>query len=243
MTSPNQPMFNVPRSVLLASALMIAVQVVRISLPDELDLTMLLALAFIPARYSGAALELPGGYITAITSFVTYMIVHAGWMHLMVNTFWMLAFGSAVARRIGDGGFFYFSILCGIAGALMHLSFHFGEMAPVVGASAAISGQMAAALRFIFRPRGSERQGEPDYAHVPLMTLAQTFSDPRILFFLLFWVVLNAFFGLSSVSIGGAEGGIAWEAHIGGFLFGLFFFGYFDRQQGLADDVPGFRGP
>jgi membrane associated rhomboid family serine protease len=75
------------------------------------------------------------------------------------------------------------------------------------------------------------------------MTLSQTFSDPRILFFLLFWVVLNAFFGLSSVSIGGAEGGIAWEAHIGGFLFGLFFFGYFDRQPVLADDAPDPRGP
>ena len=71
MTGPSEPMFNVPRSVLLAAALMIAVQLVRTSLPDEMDLTLLLALAFIPARYSGAALELPGGYLTAVTSFVT----------------------------------------------------------------------------------------------------------------------------------------------------------------------------
>ena len=162
-------MFNVPRSVLLASALMIAVQLVRTSLPDEMDLTLLLALAFIPARYSGAALELPGGYLTAVTSFVTYMVVHAGWVHLLVNTLWMLAFGSAVARRIGDMGFLYFSVLCGIAGALTHLAFHFGEVAPVVGASAAISGQMAGALRFIFRPRNEFSQREPDFAHAPFV--------------------------------------------------------------------------
>ena len=230
MTGPSQAMFNVPRSVVLAAALMIAVQVVRTSLPDEIDLTLLLALAFIPARYSGAALELPGGYATVVTSFVTYMVVHAGWVHLLVNTLWMLAFGSAVARRIGTSGFFYFSVLCGIAGALTHLVFHFGEMAPVVGASAAISGQMAGGLRFIFRPRGDISQGEPDFAHAPLMSLRETLSEGRILMFLAVWFCLNAYFGLSSVAIAGTEGGIAWETHIGGFLCGLFFFGFFDRQ-------------
>ena len=107
--------------------LLIGVQIVRGLLPDELDLTLLLALAFIPARYSGAALELPGGYLTAVTSFVTYMVVHAGWVHLLVNLLWMLAFGSAVARRIGDRKFLVFSVLCGIAGALTHLAFHYGE--------------------------------------------------------------------------------------------------------------------
>ena len=241
MTRPSEPMFNVPRSVLLASALMIAVQLVRTSLPDEMDLTLLLALAFIPARYSGAALELPGGYLTAVTSFVTYMEVHAGWVHLLVNTLWMLAFGSAVARRIGDMGFLYFSVLCGIAGALTHLAFHFGEVAPVVGASAAISGQMAGALRFIFRPRNEFSQREPDFAHAPLKSLAETLSDRRILMFLALWIGLNVYFGLSSVAIAGSEGGIAWEAHIGGFLFGLFFFGFFDRQSALTEQPFGPR--
>ncbi len=148
--SKSEPIFNIPSAVIVASGLMIATQVVRGFLPDELDLTVLLTLAFIPARYSGAALELPGGYVTSITSFVTYMVVHGGWVHLLVNVLWMLAFGSAVAQRIGDRGFYTFSILCGVAGALTHLAFHWGEMAPVVGASAAISGQMAGALRFIF---------------------------------------------------------------------------------------------
>src|SRR5680860_877554 len=117
-----EPMFNVPRAVLVAALVMIAVQVVRGLLPDEIDITVLLALAFIPARYSGAAAELPGGYIACVTSFVTYMVVHGGWMHLLVNLLWMLAFGTAVARRIGARGFYEFSILCGIAGALTHLS-------------------------------------------------------------------------------------------------------------------------
>jgi membrane associated rhomboid family serine protease len=223
-----EPAFNVPRSVTWIALLLIAVQVVRDLLPDELDLTLLLALAFIPARYSGAALELPGGYVTAVTSFVTYMIVHSGWLHLGVNVLWMLAFGSAVARRMSGRDFLLFSILCGIAGALTHLALHFGDLTPVIGASAAISGQMAGALRLIFKPQ--RLPGEPalDYASTPAMSLKETFSDKRMLGFLVFWVALNAYFGLSAVRIAGEDGSIAWEAHIGGFLCGLLIFGVFD---------------
>lgn len=229
--SAAEPAFNIPSSVVGIGALLVGVQVVRGLLPDELDLTLLLALAFIPARYSGAALELPGGYLTAVTSFVTYMLVHAGWVHLMVNLLWMLAFGSAVARRMSGAAFLLFSVLCGIAGAFTHLAFHYGALAPVVGASAAISGQMAGALRFFFRAEPLPGQRRPDFSGAPTMSLARTFSDKRMLAFLAFWVALNAYFGLSSVRIAGEEGGIAWEAHIGGFLCGLLIFGWFDRGK------------
>lgn len=232
----SEPMFNVPRSVLMAAAVMVAIQIIKGLLPDEDALQLLLALAFIPARYSGDALQLPGGYIAAVTSFVTYMVVHAGWVHLLVNLLWMAAFGSAVARRVGDLKFLYFSILCGIAGALTHLAFHFGEMAPVVGASAAISGQMAAALRVVFAARPQRVGAAPDFARGPLESLAQTLTDRRILLVLAFWVVLNVIFGLGVVSIAGTEGEIAWEAHIGGFLCGLLCFGFFDRVT--RPDVP-----
>lgn len=229
----SEPMFNVPRVVVLAAAVMIAIQLIRALLPDEESLQILLALAFIPARYSGAAPELPGGYLTAVTSFVTYMLVHAGWVHLVVNLLWMLAFGSPVAKRLGDWKFLSFSALCGIAGALTHLTFHFGEMMPVVGASAAISGQMAAALRFVF---GARPRGEVDLAQVPLESLSKTLTDRRILVVLGFWVALNIVFGLGVVSIAGTEGDIAWEAHIGGFLFGLLCFGFFDT--GSKQPIP-----
>src|SRR6476469_5997962 len=125
-----EPIFNVPRSVSGVAAVLILVQIVRDLLPDELDLTLLLALAFIPARYSGAALELPGGYLTAVTSFVTYMLVHAGWVHLLVNLMWMAAFGSPVAQRLGDWRFLSFWGLGGFAGRRTLPAFHFGEWTP-----------------------------------------------------------------------------------------------------------------
>lgn len=228
-TGASEPMFNVPRGVLIAEAIMIGLQIVRTLLPDEAGLKFLLTLAFIPARYSGSALELPGGYVTAVTSFVTYMLVHVGWTHLLVNLAWMVAFGSAVAKRLGDPRFFYFSALCGIAGALTHLALHFGEMAPVIGASAAISGQMAAALRFVFGAPPTRRGQPPDLARAPLASLTETLSDWRVLMVLAIWVVLNVIFGVGVVSMVGAGDQIAWEAHIGGFLFGLLSFGFFDN--------------
>jgi membrane associated rhomboid family serine protease len=235
----SEPILNVPRSVAGAAALMAAIQLVRGLLPDELDLTVLLALAFIPARYSGAAPELPGGYVTAVTSFVTYMVVHAGWLHLLVNVLWMLAFGSAVARRVGDLKFVYFSVLCGIAGAVTHLAFHFGEMAPVVGASAAISGQMAGALRFVLEAKRAPGERAPDLLKAPLASLGQTLRDYRIIAIFAVWVAINLFFGLSSVRLGGTEGGIAWEAHIGGFLCGLLIFGFFDKPRAAVEEPQG----
>lgn len=225
----SEPMFNIPPVVLLLAAVMIAVQIIQMLLPSEESVQFLLALAFIPARYSGAAQELPGGELAAVTSFVTYMLVHSGWAHLIVNMLWMAAFGSPVAKRLGNARFLSFSALCGIAGALTHLVFHFGEMTPVVGASAAISGQMAAALRFVF----AGRRGEGDLAQVPLESLGKILTDSRILAVVGFWVVLNIVFGLGVVSIAGAEGDIAWEAHIGGFLFGLLCFGFFDTSRKL----------
>ncbi|MEM7191735.1 MAG: rhomboid family intramembrane serine protease [Pseudomonadota bacterium] len=189
----------------------------------------------IPARYTGAAAELPGGYLAAATSFVTYMIVHGGWMHLAVNVLWMLAFGTAVARRVPPASFFSFSILCGIAGALTHLVLHWGELSPMVGASAAISGQMAAAIRFVFVARGDFDDG-PDFARVPLVSLSDTLRDGRIVGFIIFWIILNVYFGMSWVSFGIGPGSeIAWEAHIGGFVCGFLTFGFFDAVRSKPD--------
>src|SRR5262249_4727347 len=145
--------------------------------------------------------------------------------HLVFNLLWMVAFGSQVARRVGDWRFLAFSGLCGVAGALTHLAFHFGQMTPVVGASAARSGEIAAACRFFFAaPLGYGTV----LSRAPLESLSKPITDRRMLAVLGLWVALNLIFGLGAVSIAGSEGNIAWEAHIGGFVFGLLCFGFFD---------------
>ncbi|MDA7945875.1 MAG: rhomboid family intramembrane serine protease [Hyphomicrobiaceae bacterium] len=230
-----QPIFNIPASVVWLLVIMAGMHLLRSQLPSQVGEELLLTLAFIPARYVFPAPNLPGGEWADVTSFVTYMLVHGDATHLIVNSVWMLAFGSAVAKRVGSLRFILFSTLCGVAGALAHLALHFGELVPVVGASAAISGQMAAAIRFMF---GASRQIIPsagDLAFVPLASIWQTLTDLRFLAFLTVWIALNMLFGLGGVDVNGAGSSIAWEAHIGGFLCGLFAFGLFDRSVRRRD--------
>jgi len=228
MTS-QQRALNIPSGVLVAIFLMAGTHLLRISLPDDQGVAMLLGMAFIPARYAGAVTDIPGGDISALTSFITYMFVHGDWTHLLFNIMWMLAFGSAVAKRAGSVQFLIFSALCGVAGVLTHLALHFGELVPVVGASAAISGQMAGALRFMFGAQNADLASSRDIARVPLATIVSTLTNLKFLGFLGVWVLLNVLFGLGGVQLDNSGASIAWEAHIGGFVCGLLVFGAFDR--------------
>ena len=230
---------NVPTGVLIAGLLVGAMHLLIEFLPGEQGLNLLLALAFIPARYGGVVTDIPGGDISALTSFITYMFVHGDWTHLLVNLMWMLAFGSAVAKRIGSMHFLIFSALCGITGALTHLVLHFGEPVPVVGASAAISGQMAGALRFMFGARNANFASTRDIASVPLAGILSTLTNPKFLAFLGVWIALNVLFGLGGVQLDNSSSSIAWEAHIGGFACGLFIFGIFDRMEKSHDGSSG----
>ena len=231
------PAVNAPRIVLLLLGLIFAVHVARMFLSPEANFDLLRLFAFIPNRYSEVVPgDFPqvgaGGWPAAIWSFATYMMLHGDWTHILFNGLWLLAFGSAVAWRIGTERFLAFTIACGAAGALLHLAAHWGEPFPVIGASAAISGHMAAAIRFVFRAAGPfGALGRPGEAQrrVPLASIAETFQERRSLAFLAVWLFINLGLGIGAVTFGEASG-IAWEAHIGGFAFGLFFFGLFDRK-------------
>lgn len=227
----SQPIFNVPVGVTGALGAMAAVYAAINLLPEKLGFDLLWSLAFVPARYGGEAVvgEIPGGTVAAVTSFVTYMLVHGDLTHLIVNSVWMLAFGSAVAKRAGSLKFLAFSLCCGIAGILVHLVLYFGDLRPVVGASAAVSGQMAAALRFVMSRYSHPSYSTESIAAVPLASVGETLRNPKILAVTAIWTAVNLVFGLGYLSLGNGDAGIAWEAHIGGFLFGLLGFGLFDR--------------
>jgi membrane associated rhomboid family serine protease len=165
-------------------------------------------------------------------SFFSYAFLHADWLHVGLNLAWLLPFGTALARRFGAWRYTAFMLVVAAAGAFAHLITHLGAMVPMIGASAAISGAMAAALRFVFQnggPLGLWR-GEANNAayRVPASSLAATLRDPRFLIFLGTWMGLNLLVGLGTVSIGEEGQEIAWQAHIGGFVAGLLLFDAFD---------------
>lgn len=239
-----EPLFNIPPVILATIAVMALVHVVRTMLLNETqDIEFLLTFAFIPARYESSLVlggTLPGGAGADVWTFVTYSLIHADWMHFGVNMIWLLPFGTAVARRFGTWRFLAFFAVTAAAGAALHLLTHPGEQTPVIGASAAISGTMAAAMRFAFQnggPLGMLREGDERAYRVPAIPLRGVLSDARVLAFLAVWFGINILFGLGSVSLTGDEQTVAWQAHIGGFLAGLILFSWFDPVPSYPGDI------
>src|SRR5947209_1560790 len=186
-----QRAFNVPAAVL---ALLIVIAVVHavllVAFNDEQRTQFLLLFAFIPARYDPSVLgdiAWPGGWGGDIWTFVTYALIHGDLAHLFFNGVWLLAFGSPVARRLGWLRFSAFMAATAASGAAVHLMTHFGELLPMIGASAAISGAMAAAMRFAFQrggPLTMWREHDDAAYRVPAAPLGASLRDLRVLAFL-----------------------------------------------------------
>jgi membrane associated rhomboid family serine protease len=237
-----EPLFNIPPVIIAILVLLALIHGVRtLLLNDDQNIEVLLSFAFIPARYDTSVLlggALPGGFGADIWTFVTYSLIHSDWTHFGVNAVWLLPFGSAVARRFGTMRFLAFFAVTAAAGAGLHLATHAGAQFPMIGASAAISGAMAAAMRFAFQRGGplNMMRGEDEQAYrVPAIPLTGVLSDARVLIFLGVWFGINILFGLGSLPITGSDQPIAWQAHIGGFLAGLLLFSWFDPP---ARDAP-----
>jgi membrane associated rhomboid family serine protease len=227
--------FNVPGAVLATLGVLIAVHIVLSALsPDEYT-WWVWALAFVPARYSGLAYQIPGGSTAEITSFVTHMTVHADVTHLAFNSLWLLAFGSVLCSRMGGIRFIAFSISGGVAGALLFLLFNPGLATPVIGASGAVSAMMGGVMRFLFsaidRGEGFLLRHQP--SAIPAVSILGALRDSRIVLASIVFLGINL---LAIIGFGkmGEAGAIAWQAHIGGYLFGLLAFGFFDRTDPRA---------
>ena len=233
-TTSHEPIFTLPRALTALLALMFGIHLVRMALPQQIDEQVLLTFAFIPARYE-VMLSEPSFYESLgprIWTFLTYALLHADLSHIGFNSLWLLPFGSALARRFGALRFYAFLAATAIAGAAAHLLMHERELAPMIGASAAVSGAMAASMRFAFGSGSflSFRRGNAEAAAlVPALPLLQALRHPRVLAFLAVWFGINIVFGIGSISIGTQQSTtVAWQAHIGGFIAGLVLFSLFD---------------
>jgi membrane associated rhomboid family serine protease len=234
VTRTSEPLFNVPGVVLAILGICALVLAGQTYLLMD-DRSFVSCFGFVPARYNGAALPAwmcPSGSGAEMWSFVTYAFLHGDATHLAMNAVWFLPFGSAVARRFGSFRTLGFFAATASGAALMHLATHWGESIPMVGASGAVSGFMAGAIRFAFQhggPLAVFRPGEPAAYLVPAAPLSSALRDPRILVFLAVWFGVNILAGLAGIgSPGDEDQSIAWEAHIGGFLAGLLLFPLFD---------------
>jgi membrane associated rhomboid family serine protease len=220
----HEPVFNAPLSLVLLIAVLAAAHVARVVSPTSVSNWAIDTFAFDPAVYSSSWLFAHGvatpSFFARAIPFVSYMFLHGSWLHLGVNCLWLFAFGAVVARRFGAGLFYFFFAVCGIAGALVFLALEWGQNVGAIGASGAISGIMAAAIRMLRRP-GAFGDWEP----VPLVPL---FSR-QVLLFSAVWLAGNMVTGLTGLGAGPGIQAIAWQAHLGGYIAGLFLTGPFDR--------------
>ena len=216
--SPREPFLHAPGSVLGLIAVLAAVHLAVTFLP--VPAWLVASLVFTPVRYASPYIhDMP--LADLVVPLFGHQLLHGGWMHLIVNAVWLLAFGPVMARRYGGLWFLVFFFLCGAAGALTELAFAWGSNAPMVGASGAVSGLMAAAFRMMHWP------GVP-----PGVRLVPLWSRSLVLVSVL-WLVGNAITGLVGLGLDPADGSvrIAWQAHMGGYLFGLFAIGAIDRLK------------
>jgi membrane associated rhomboid family serine protease len=152
-------------------------------------------------------------WITIFTS----MFLHGGWFHILNNMWVLFIFGDNVEARMGGIRYLIFYVLCGVAAGLLQTYVLPSSQMPMIGASGAVAGVLGAYLILFPHSRIASL--------VPILFIFTIIEIPAVIF-LLFWFASQLYSGLFAIQ-GGGGSGIAWWAHIGGFLFGIlmvFFF-------------------
>lgn len=175
----------------------------------------------IPAVVFGYA-ELPVelGAVSPYGSLVTSMFLHGGWMHLIGNMLYLWIFGNNIEDVMGHGRFIVFYGLCGVIAALSHAVIDPASPVPMVGASGAISGILGAYM--LLYPRAQV------LVLIPLGFFSQLIHVPSVIVLGL-WFVMQVLSG--GMSLGSEGGGVAFFAHIGGFLAGMLLIGFFKHPH------------
>ena len=189
----------------------------------------LFQIAFIPARF-----WLPGNWVADILTIVISMFLHGGLLHIGSNMLYLWIFGDNIEDRLGHGKYLIFYLACGFLATYAHAFFSPGSRIPAIGASGAIAGVLGAYLIL--------------YPHARVMTVIPIFVFITIrelpaIFILGIWFVLQLFSGVGSLGVTDAQdmGGVAYFAHIGGFVAGMLLiapFGGFRRPRKVEPPPP-----
>jgi len=235
----NIPSRHPPVAVWALIFLNAAVFCIELMLPPEALERFFFTFGMVPARFTHPAwarqLGLP---LDDSWPFLTSMFLHAGWVHIVGNMWFLWLFGDNVEDRMGPVRFTIFYLLCGVAAGLMHWFTNPDSTVPAVGASGAIAGVMGAYL--VLYPRAAI------VVLVPIFFLPYFFAVPAV-FYLGFWFLLQLFSGTAALAAPSAVGGVAWWAHIGGFVAGIVLLPLFLRPRAarprrLALDEYGLEG-
>lgn len=207
-TIPSRTVPVVTWVIILANAL---VFLFELGLSEPQLKNLFFRFGFVPARYSHPSWAIVQGFPSLYWPFMTSLFLHGGWLHVISNMWMLWIFGDNVEDRMGHLRFLVFYLLCGVAAGIVHFGTNLNSTLPTVGASGAVAGVMGA--YFLLYPRAR------------IITMIPVFFYPLFIeipavFFLGLWFYSQLFSGLASLSGPMQVGGIAWWAHVGGFLTG-----------------------
>ena len=196
---------------LLLIAANVIVFLYQVALPQPAGDAFVKTFALTPSHIK---LALEGHRYTPLEAFLplfTSMFLHGGWLHIIGNMWFLWIFGDNVEDQFGHLGYLMFYIICGLGSGVSQVIFSWGSKIPSLGASGAISGVLGAYI--VFFPRAKI------LTLVPLLIIFFTVRVPAAIFIGL-WFVMNFLSGVGSLGATNT-GGVAWWAHVGGFLIGV----------------------
>jgi len=203
---------NPSRTTPVVNIILIVVNVLmffwEFSLGPQLE-PVLFNVAFVPARFW----YVPGALLANIITMFVSMFLHGGWLHLGGNMLYLWVFGDNVEDRLGHAKYLFFYLGCGLIATLAHAVMNPASRVPSIGASGAIAGVLGAYIVLYPKQRVTTL--------IPIFIFITVREIPAV-FLLGFWIVVQLFFG--AASMGGNlqnAGGVAYFAHIGGFIAGM----------------------
>ncbi|HUJ41233.1 MAG TPA: rhomboid family intramembrane serine protease [Candidatus Acidoferrales bacterium] len=204
--SSTRPVVNVALIVVNTAAFLY-----ELTLPSRAEQAFFMLHALVPARVeyllSGPHVSLQA----AALPFLTSMFLHGGWLHLIGNMWFLWVFGDNVEDRLGHFSYLCFYLFCGFGSGLAHVMMNLGSNVPSLGASGAISGVLGAYI--VLYPRAKV------LTLMPLIVFWFTVELPAFVI-LGYWFLIQFFSGITSVG-NSMGGGVAYWAHIGGFVIGV----------------------
>ncbi len=221
-----QPIQNYPVANHVIIAVNVVVFLVELAQGPALD-RFIYFHGLVPARYTVPEISAYFSTAQQLFALLSFMFLHGGFWHLLGNMWSLYIFGDNVEDRLGPLRYVIFYILCGLASGLSHLLLNMQSNVPTIGASGAIAGVMGA--YFILHPKAKI------LTLIPIVFIPYFLEVPAY-FFLGVWFVLQF---INAAGSHGAGSGIAWWAHIGGFMFGIIFLKLFQYLPGtgMTDEI------
>jgi membrane associated rhomboid family serine protease len=205
----SEPHYSTPTVTLFIIAANVLVYLYQKTLPDYAFELFIRHYGIVPDRFH-------------YSSILTSMFIHGGFLHIAGNMWFLWVFGRGVEDLLGHAKYLFLYFACGIAAALLFVLVNSNSTAPTIGASGAIAGVMGAYL--IKFPR----------AHIVTLVFIVIFIttvDIPAFFLLLYWFAIQFFSGVGSVGDSASSGGVAWFAHVGGFIAGMLLVMLMPTQQ------------